>query len=141
MFNFTLRDVKTLIPDMAVLEYMKRQEKYLNRKVIPLKNALASLSNRYQASIARITDTQEGYIQDVRTIHQLCDVVSKLPDDRIKRNEDLIKADLTALVNLANPKEEILIAAKDEFETSVGGVRDTVKEMALMLKKIQIDTS
>lgn len=120
---------------------MKKQEKYLNRKVIPLKNNLASLSNRYQASIARITDTQESYIEDVRTIHQLCEVVSKLPEDRIKRNEDLIKTDLTALVNQANPKEEVLIAAKDEFETSVGGVRDTVKEMALLLKKIQIDTT
>lgn len=63
-------------------------------------------------------------------------MVSQLPESRRKRNEDLIKADLTALVNQANPKEEVLIAAKDEFETSVGGVRDTVREMALMLKKV-----
>lgn len=115
---------------------MKRQEKYLNRKVIPLRTDLASLANRYQASIANISATQESYILDVRAIHQLCDVVNKLQEDRRRRNEDLIKSDLTSLVNQANPKEEILIAAKEEFERSVGGVKDTVREMALMIKKI-----
>ncbi len=120
---------------------MKAQEKYLNRKVIPLKTELASLANRYQASIANISATQESYILDVKAIHQLCDIVSKLPDDRRRRNEDLIKSDLTGLVSQANPKEEILIAAKEEFEKSVGGVKDTVREMALMIKKIQIDTT
>ena len=136
-----MRDVKLLLPDPAVLDYMKRQEKYINRHMQPLKADLASISNRYQLVVSNIAETQASYIEDCRCIHQLCDLVSRLPEERRRRNEDKIKTDLTALVNQANPKEDILIKAKEEFEGSVASVKDKVREMALKIKEIQIDSA
>lgn len=137
----TTKEVKMLVPEQTVLEYMKRLEKYLQRKVVPLKADIVSFASRYRMSVAQIKETQAGYLEDVRCIHRLCDVVAKLPEERRRRNQDKIKADLTALVSQANPKEQILINAKEEFEGSIASIKDKVKEIALTIKKVQIDTT
>jgi hypothetical protein len=130
-----------LVPELPVLEYMKRLEKYLNRKVVPLKTDVASFASRYQMSVANIKETQANYIEDVRCIHKLCDIVARLPEERRRRNEERIKTDLTALVNQSNPKEDILIKAKEEFEGSILSIKDKVRDIALTIKKVQIDTT
>ena len=136
-----MKEVKLLVPEVAVLEYMKKLEKYLSRRVLPLKADIASFANRYQLSVSNIKETQELYLEDVRCIHKLCDVVAKLPEERRRRNEEKIKNDLTALVNQANPREEVLVKAKEEFEGSIQSVKEKVREVAVTIKKTQIDTS
>ena len=97
LFEISMKEVKLLVPELAVLEYMKKIEKYLNRRVIPLKAEVASFANRYMLSIANIKETQASYIEDVRCIHKLCDVVARLPEERRRRNEEKIKTDLLSL--------------------------------------------
>ena len=139
--DITMKEVKTLVPEPSVLEHLKRTEKYLARRVLPLKNDLAYATTRMRAAMVNIAETQENYAEDVRTIHKFCDIVSGMTEERRVKNEEQIKTDLTTLVFQTNPKEEVLLKARVELDDSVIGLRDRIREMAIMIKKLQIDSS
>ena len=136
-----MKDVKQLMPDSVTLDYMSKQDRAVSKHLAPMRDSLASDSARLSQALTSLAQGLSQYSEDVKMMHQLCEVVSRLPKERAERNTARINADMLFAVQKTNPTEAALLTGKTEFEQALSKVRQTVFEVCLSLKMVQIDTA
>ena len=141
MLKVNLKQVKFLMPEPLLLEYMKRQEKLVSGVLLPLRTELDAASFQNQQEWMQMMKNLSLYPQDVGLVHTLCDVVQNMEKDRLQRNLSKVQSDLSGVIGQANAREEIILKSKSNYENSIIELRKIVKKVAWVLKESQLNST